>query len=73
MEKKAGGNAPRSSTLARAIATIEERIATAPVEHAVVFDEHGTLLVNKVGEHRAVAFTAAIPGHRAGETSSALA
>lgn len=58
MEKKAGGNIPRSSALVRTIAAIEERIATAPVEHAVVLDEHGALLVNKVGERREVAFTA---------------
>lgn len=58
MEKKAGGNTPLSSTLARTITTIEERIATAPVEHAVVLDERGILLVNKVGARREVAFTA---------------
>jgi len=58
MEKKAEGNPTRSSTLARTIAGIEERIATAPVEYAVVLDERGTLLVNKVGERREVAFTA---------------
>jgi len=58
MESKGGGNTPRSSTLARTIAAIEARIAAAPVEHAIVLDERGTLLVNKVGERRTVAFTA---------------
>src|SRR5215470_13043683 len=57
-EKKAGGKTPLSSTLTRTIAAMEERIATAPVEHAVVLDERGTLLVNKVGERWEVAFTA---------------
>jgi hypothetical protein len=57
MEKKARGNKTVSSALARTTIAIEEQIATAPAEHAVVLDDAGTLLVNKVGERREVSFT----------------
>jgi hypothetical protein len=47
-----------SSVLARRVAAIENLIATAPVERAVVFDAGGEVLVDKAGERAAVAFTA---------------
>ena len=57
MEKTPGGDKEVSSVLARATVAREEQIATAPVEHVVVLDDAGTLLVNKAGERRAVSFT----------------
>src|SRR5713226_9485735 len=46
-----------SSVLARRVTALENPIATAPVERAVVFDEAGAVLVDKEGEHAAVSFT----------------
>jgi hypothetical protein len=57
MEKKTARDRVVSSALARTIVTVEEQIATAPVEHAVVLDDAGTLLVNKEGKRMEVSFT----------------
>jgi hypothetical protein len=57
MEKKHEGDKEGSSALAGVAASIEERIAAASVEHAVVLDEAGTLLVDKEGERTEVSFT----------------
>lgn len=46
-----------SSVLARTVTAIEDHIATAPVERAVVFDETGVVLVDKEGERAEVSFT----------------
>jgi len=57
MKKRQGGDKAVPSALVRAVAAIEEKIATAPVEHAVVLGEAGTLFVDKKGERTEVSFT----------------
>jgi hypothetical protein len=57
METKKGEGKKTIAALKHALAAGEERIATALVEHALVFDEAGTVLVDKKGERATVAFT----------------
>jgi hypothetical protein len=57
MEKKTERDSAVSSALARTIVAIEEQIVIASVEHAVVLDDEGTLLVNKEGKRTEVSFT----------------